>query len=82
MGKITAGAQALEHTLASRPSGYLTLSFFRTETCQGRVGRGFINIANGPDDFEKMECGGVWGRARRRYQLTYDFPLHLSPPPF
>jgi hypothetical protein len=62
--------------LASRPS-YLAQSFVRTETCKGRVGRGFINIANGPDDFEKMECDDVWDRARRRKQLTYDFP-HYS----
>lgn len=43
---------------------FLQRSFLKAETCSGCKGKGFINVANGPDDCEKVECGGCNGTGR------------------
>jgi DnaJ-class molecular chaperone len=64
MTKIVASAHELQRTLDSKPSDFLALSFFNTKPCEGCEGKGFVNVADGPDDFEKFPCGACNGTGR------------------
>ncbi len=64
MTKIVAGAEQLQHTLDSSQFDFLSHSFFHTKQCAKCEGRSFINIANGPDDFDKETCGACKGTGR------------------
>lgn len=64
MAKIAAGAQELQRTLDSKPIDFLAHSLFKTKVCEGCDGKGWIAVANGPDDFDKETCGGCSGKGR------------------
>lgn len=61
MGKIGAGAQELQRPLDSKPSDFLSRSFFHTKPCGGCKGKGSVIVANGPDDSDMIACGGCNG---------------------
>ena len=64
MTKITVGAAELQRTLDSKPTDFLALSFFSSKPCSGCDGKGFINVANGPEDFDKVTCEECNGTGR------------------
>lgn len=37
------------------------VSPYTQRQCEGCGGRGFINVANGPEDYNKEDCGGCNG---------------------
>lgn len=65
--KIFEGAKNLEVLINQNPLDLLnplTASSFKSAACHGCEGMGFINVASGPEDFEKERCGECNGTGR------------------
>jgi hypothetical protein len=39
-----------------------SISPFRSKPCDACEAQGYINVSNGPDDFDKMPCGACDGK--------------------
>jgi hypothetical protein len=39
-------------------------SLYQSKPCGACDGKGFINVADGPDDFQKVDCEACHGRGR------------------
>ena len=65
--KIFEGAKNLEVLINQNPLDLLSplaVSAFQAKPCAACKGKGFINVANGPDDFDPDRCGACNGTGR------------------
>jgi hypothetical protein len=62
MQKITDGVAGLDRLINMKPSDMLGTSFFHTKPHSACEGKGYINVADGEDDFQQVRCEGCTAR--------------------